>query len=135
MRLKGISPIVASVLLIAFSTIIAAIVGTWAKSYTEAELTSLELCKDIDLVSLSFDYNSSTKKGSITVQNVGGPVSGYKLYAFVNEKQKEFLKEIKQTIPESQKTTISFETTLNNVRGITVEVIDCPGVRLNVMVS
>jgi len=135
MRLVGISPIVASVLLIAFSIIIAAIVGTWAKSYTESKLASMELCENLEILPVNFNYNSSTNTGSITIQNVGGIVKGYRLYAFVDENQKEFLKEVKQTIPESQQITISFQTTLTNIRGITVQVIDCPSVKLNVMVE
>lgn len=134
MRLKGISPIIASVLLIAFSIIIAAIVGTWAKSYAETELTSLELCKDLELLPVSFSYNSSTKSGNITIQNIGGSVSGYRVYAFASGNQKEFIKEVRKTILESQKTAISFQTTLSNVKGITVEAIDCPGVKVNVMI-
>jgi flagellin-like protein len=133
MRLKGISPIVASVLLIAFSTVIAAVVGTWARDYTNIELTNLELCKEIKIFYSDFDYNSSTKEGIITIQNSGGPVSGYEIYALVSANQKELLKKIDQTIPESEGTTVSFKIVkLDNPKFLTIEVVDCPGVSLTV---
>lgn len=135
MRLKGISPIVASVLLIAFSTAIAAIVGTWATGYTESRLTSLELCQNINLLIPEFSYNSTTKKGSLTIQNVGGEVTGYKIYAFVDLNRKELLEEINQNIPRNEKTTINFEISLPNPRGLTVETNNCPGVRVNVLIT
>lgn len=135
MRLKGISPIVASVLLIAFSTAIAAVVGTWATSYTESRLTTMESCQNINLVAPSYDYNSTTKEGSLTIQNTGGKVSGYRVYAFESNEKKELVKEINKEIEKNGRTTINFKVTLQNPRGLTVETINCPSVRLSIPIS
>ena len=132
---KGISPIVASVLLIAFSTAIAAIVGTWATSYTESKLTTMESCQNINLIAPDFDYNSTTKEGSLVVQNTGGKVGGYRVYAFGDNNQRELIKEISGEIEKNDRTTINFEITLNNPKGLTVEAVNCPGVRLSIPIT
>lgn len=136
MRLKGISPIIASVLLIIFSTIIAALVGTWAKSYVSTELTNLRSCQNINLVSPNFNYNPATKEGNITIQNVGGEVDGYIIYAFADLDKREVLKRIKQKFSDSESVTISFKvSTLQNMKGIIVETINCPGVSLTIPIN
>ncbi len=132
---KGISPIVASVLLIAFSTAIAAVVGTWATSYTESRLTTIESCQNINLEAPSYDYNSTTKTGTLTIQNTGGKVSGYKVYAVKNRNQRELVEEISSEVEKNKRTTINFEITLQNPRSLTVEAINCPGVRLSIPIT
>ncbi|OYT43672.1 MAG: hypothetical protein B6U88_00220 [Candidatus Aenigmarchaeota archaeon ex4484_56] len=127
---KGISPIVASVLLIAFSTAIAAIVGTWAMSYTQHKLTTLSSCEQVDITYLSFNYNSTTKEGIVRLQNVGVPINGYKIYAFSDFNKKELVRELNMIIEKGDTRNMGFTTTIDNIKGITIEVIDCPGIKL-----
>ena len=134
-KLKGISPIVASVLLIAFSTAIAAIVGTWAMNYTQAKLSGIEMCKNLEVYYYNFSYNPETKEGSVTLQNIGAPVDGYRIYALIDVNQKALVKEIKTRIPKSEKKEISFGIELENIKGIMVEVINCPNTRLFIPVT
>ena len=131
---KGVSPVVASVLLIAFSIGLATIVGTWAMNYTQKELTSLEeeaYCKDVRISSLDFKYDPDLKEGIIRLQNLGEPIKGYRIYAF-SESSQELLKEVAEEIGKGDVRTFSFSTKLAGIKEIMVEVVDCPTVKVRV---
>ncbi len=132
---KGISPIIASVLLILFSTAIAVFVGTWAMNYTQTQLSGLELCSKVEIIYSNFDFDPVTKEGTMTLQNIGASIEGYRIYAFVDVNQKELVKEVETHIKKSEKKTEKFGTDLDNVRGIIIEVINCPGVRLMIPIN
>ncbi|RLJ00872.1 MAG: hypothetical protein DRP06_00850 [Candidatus Aenigmatarchaeota archaeon] len=126
--LKGISPIVASVLLIAFSTAIAAIVGTWAMGYTQSELVSLETCSKLDLTYYNYNYDA----GTVTMQNIGTSVKAYNLYIFLDTNQKAFIKKIEGPFEANTPTEITFdkdmiENNYEDVKGLVVEVVGCKG--------
>ncbi len=126
-KLKGISPIVASVLLIAFSTAIAAVVGTWAMGYTQGQLTDIELCEEINVEFLNVSYDSSSKEGSFRIQNTGPIIDRYNVYVFASSDLEEKVKEITTPLKKSEKKTIVFETKLERVKGVKIEISDCFG--------
>lgn len=65
-KLKGISPLIASVLLIAFTMAIAGIMATWATSFSSERLASAQKCVfAIELLDLKFSNgNVSVRIGS-----------------------------------------------------------------------
>lgn len=131
---KGVSPVVASVLLIAFSIGIATIVGTWAMNYTQKELSSLEeknYCKDVRISSLEFKYDPSSKEGMMRLQNTGEAIKGYRIYAF-NDADQELLREVEEDMGKGDIRTFSFSAKLSGIKEIMVEVIDCPTVKIRV---
>jgi flagellin-like protein len=133
---KGVSPVVASVLLIAFSIAIATLVGTWAMNYTQNKLTTLESdnkCLGVSIQQLEFKYDNSSQEGIIRLQNSGDPIKGYRIYAF-NGNNQELLKEFATGINKAEIKTFSFETNLSDVREIMVEVVDCPTVKLRLTI-
>ena len=134
--LKGVSPVVASVLLIAFSIALATIVGTWAMNYTQKELTSLEekdYCRNVRLSSLEFKYDSTSGEGMIRLQNSGETVKGYRIYAF-SEDDQQLLREAVEEMEKGDVRTVSFSTNLSEVKEMMVEVIDCPTVKIRINV-
>jgi flagellin-like protein len=133
---KGVSPVIASVLLIAFSIIIATIVGTWAMGYTQKELTKIDdqsYCKDVSMQQLEFKYDNTSKQGLIRFQNSGNDIQGYRLYAF-NETDQELLKEAAATIKKGDIKTLSFQTTIPGIKEVMIETMNCPMVKLRVNV-
>lgn len=124
---KGISPIVASVLLIAFSTAIAAVVGTWAMNYTGGELKDIKLCEDVNIAFLNVSYDPSSKEGSFQIQNTGPTIDRYDVYVFASGNLEEKVKEITNPLKKFEKKTISFETELENVKGVKIEIPRCFG--------
>jgi hypothetical protein len=129
---KGVSPVVASVLLIAFSIAIATIVGTWAMNYTQKELSSLDdksHCQGVALQQIDFKYEPSSRQGVIRVQNSGENIKGYRVYAF-SDKDQALLQEISEEMAKGSIRTIPFETNLSGVKEIMVEVSECPTAKL-----
>jgi flagellin-like protein len=124
---KGISPIVASVLLIAFSTAIAAVVGTWAMSYTQSELTNIELCEDVNVKIIEVTYDPSSKEGSFRIQNTGPTIDKYDVYVLASGNLEEKVKEITTPLKKLEKKTIIFESEMENVKGVKIEVPACFG--------
>ena len=122
---KGISPIVASVLLIAFSTAIAAVVGTWAMGYTRAELVNIEQCEDMNVEFLEINYDSEEKEGSFKIQNTGPTIDRYDIYVFASGNFEEKTSEITTPLKKFEKKTIVFETELEDVKGVRIEIPDC----------
>lgn len=74
---KGLSPLVATVLLIAVTMTIAGIIAYWASSFTKGSLPSknktsgLEACTGADFTIYYQTYNSTTKKLVLVLQNTG----------------------------------------------------------------
>lgn len=134
--LRGISPVVASVLLIAFSIAIATIVGTWAMSYTQDELESLQdesYCNDVKIEKLEFEYDSSKGEGMIRLQNSGEPITGYRIYTF-NAGSQELAKEVTEELAKGDISTHTFQTSLSGVTEVLIEVSECPTVKLRLSV-
>jgi flagellin-like protein len=130
--LKGVSPVVASVLLIAFSIAIATLVGTWAMNYTQKELNTLDdksHCQGVSLQQVDFKYEQSSRQGIIRVQNSGDSIKGYRVYAF-NDNDQQLLQEISEEVKKGNIRTIPFETNISGVNEIMVEVSECPQVKL-----
>ena len=74
---KGLSPLVATVLLIAVTMTTAGIIAYWASSFTRAGLpsknktSSLESCTGADFSIYYQTYNSTTKNLVLVLQNTG----------------------------------------------------------------
>ncbi|MBN2094614.1 MAG: hypothetical protein JW727_01065 [Candidatus Aenigmarchaeota archaeon] len=135
-RPKGVSPVVASVLLIAFSIAIATIVGTWAMNYTRGEISKLEgdaYCQSVSIQHLDFKYDNNSQEGLIRIQNSGADIRGYTVYGF-SDKGQELLKEVAEVIKKADIRTISFQTTLPGITEVMVEVVGCPEVKLRLTV-
>jgi flagellin-like protein len=133
---KGVSPVVASVLLIAFSIAIATLVGTWAMNYTQSKITTIQednKCLGVSIQQLEFKYDNASHEGIIRLQNSGDAIKGYRLYAF-NGNEQEMLKEFSTGIQKAEIKTFSFETKIAVVKEIMVEVVDCPTVKLRLTV-
>jgi len=133
---KGVSPVVASVLLIAFSIAIATLVGTWAMNYTQSKVTTVKEnneCLGVSVQQLEFRYDNASHEGIIRLQNSGDPIKGYRLYA-LNSEEQELLKEFSTGINQAEIKTFSFETKLFGVKEILVEVVGCPTVKLRLTI-
>ncbi len=72
---KGISPLIAAVLLVAFTMSIAGLMAAWATSFTQSRLASLDCATAIDITALSFSNENITIRvrntdTSFTLQNL-----------------------------------------------------------------
>ncbi len=93
MILKGISPLVATVLLIALTLTIAGIVAMWASSFTQARLTEAEqnttpICTGANL-KIS-DARIVNNVGYFKLENVGtATLKGFRAYLFYSDPGKD----------------------------------------------
>jgi flagellin-like protein len=134
MKLKGISPLIASVLLIAFTMAIAGIMATWATTFSTERLAtasgSAECIGILDISSLS--YNNGTV--SVKIKNIGELINLTGLRATLeysdSSKNKEYiLKDYNVTDPLQPASTTWF--TVNTgvyLKPLKIEVIslNCP---------
>ena len=67
MKLKGISPLIAAVLLIAFTMAIAGILAIWATTFSQQRLQSAATCPALGVQDLT--YNTATDEISIRLLN------------------------------------------------------------------
>jgi len=113
MKFKGISPLIASVLLIAFTMAIAGIMATWATTFSTERLASAEETAQcigvLDISSLA--YNNGTI--SVKIRNVGEirNLTGLRAtieYADTSKNKEYILKSYNVTDPLSSASTTWF---------------------------
>ncbi len=71
MTKKGISPLVAVIMLIAFTLIIAGILAGWATRFAETQSETLTVCLNSKVLLSRGTYNPSTETLNIFVVNMG----------------------------------------------------------------
>jgi flagellin-like protein len=71
MSLKGISPLVATIMLIAFTLIIAGIISAFVVNFTETQQTQIKSCVDARVLLQRAAYDSTNRTLSLTIYNYG----------------------------------------------------------------
>jgi flagellin-like protein len=78
--MKGISPLIASVLLIAITMTLAAILASFVSTYTQTQLTGMSTCVGGTIRFATADYPDLSGNNIIAVIEVGGvDLSGFKI--------------------------------------------------------
>lgn len=78
--LRGISPLIAAVLLIGITMAVAIILSAWATQFTSDVTESVSTCHGAKIRAGSAKYDTSTGKFKVSVENVGSvPVDGFRL--------------------------------------------------------
>lgn len=81
MKKKGISPVIATVLLIAMVVVIGVIIFLWFKGMTEEVITKFE--KNIELVCDDVVFDASYYDGMLSISNDGNvPIYGMKIKTY-----------------------------------------------------
>ncbi len=69
--LKGVSPLVAVITLIAFTLIIAGFLANWATQFTERQTRQIDYCLGADMIIRGATYDSGTDTLDLYVDNMG----------------------------------------------------------------
>jgi len=100
---KGVSPVIATVLLIAMVIVIGLIIFLWFRGLTKEAVTKFEenielVCEDVDFIS---DYSSTT--GILSLSNTGNvPIYSFKIKVFrVGEHETFSLENIDSSWPKT----------------------------------
>lgn len=79
---KGISPIVAVIMLIAFTMVIAGILASWASQFATRERANLQLCVDAQVLLEKGVYDPGTQVLKLYARNNGDvPLQGFTVIA------------------------------------------------------
>ena len=70
-KFKGISPLVAVIMLIAFTLIMAGILSIWIQGFASERTRAIESCADARALIQSANYDSTDEELTITIYNYG----------------------------------------------------------------
>jgi flagellin-like protein len=127
---KGISPLVATFLLIAFTLVVAGILAGWATQIATQQRVAAEYCQKAGLIIKHATYDTATSTLSLIVENIGSPLGAVDLnftvsYVFTNGSGAN----VGQTFlaPKYQIVPVSF-TVSSDIEEVSIRGIQCPGV-------
>jgi flagellin-like protein len=132
-NMKGISPLIASVLLIAITMTLAAILATFVSNYTRQQLSSLPSCVGGTLLFATADYpklDNSVFKAVIEAENVG--LEGFRVEVIDSTGVVVNRTDSNLKIPSGSSGTVSVDFTGSNVVvGNKARIIaaNCPSVK------
>jgi len=69
--MRGISPLVATIMLIAFTLIVAGILAAWATQFAQSQRRQFEICANARLMILRASYDEQNETLSVIVHNYG----------------------------------------------------------------
>lgn len=70
-QVKGISPLIAVILLIAFTLVVAGILAGWTTNFARERTTSISQCLDARVIIYSANYDSTNNEIKLVVYNNG----------------------------------------------------------------
>lgn len=68
---KGVSPLIATIMLISFTLLIGAIMIGWINQYTMGQRTSFQRCQDARVLLQRGTYNATEKNLTVVINNFG----------------------------------------------------------------
>lgn len=71
MKLKAISPLVAVIMLIAFTLIVGGILASWATQFAETQRTTVQRCLDARVILQNGIYEPDSKNLTLVIYNYG----------------------------------------------------------------
>ena len=126
MTRKGISPLVAVIMLIAFTLIVAGILAGWATRFAETQRETITLCANARILMSRGTYDPGTETLKIVLYNYGSAdlkLTGILTYPDLDIRTMKDAFEI--TAGDTQVFTI--ENVTSELREIEVRVDECPG--------
>lgn len=127
-RLKGISPLIAVIMLIAFTMIVAGILASWSTNFAQRQRMKIEFCTEANAYIETASYDSATHKVTLNVFNNGKvPLTFITLLTYKNGT----IVRVPGTwnISEGQIGTLTIPNVAENLKEITIQSQECPGVQ------
>jgi flagellin-like protein len=127
--LKGISPLVAVIMLIAFTMVVAGILASWASQFATTQREQIQLCSEAFIFLQSGIYTSSTSTLSLTVWNNGkANLTGFTVIVkHTNDTTTNFIKDI--YIEPGKVETLSMSPLSTDIKSVDVVSDECRGAR------
>jgi len=123
---KGVSPLIAVIMLIAVTMIVAGIVVTFAEQFASRQRTNIELCSEAKAVIQGGSYNAGTL--NLIVQNYGKVDLTFSVFfTYQNDSVAKAPSDI--TLTAQNINTFSFTGIYDNLQEVTIQSAECPGVQ------
>lgn len=128
---KGISPLVAVIMLIAFTLIVAGILAGWATQFAQTQRRAIEYCVDAGIAVERATYNASNETLFLFVYNNGRvPLEVNILLSYTNiTLHPEGIEQYPGTFNTTAGTFHSFnlQNITSDLEEVTIRSIQCPG--------
>lgn len=125
---KGISPLVAVVMLIAFTLLVAGILGAMVTQFTQQQRASIQYCTGAKALILSGVYQTANSDLTLNIHNFGDvDLSFTVLLTAINGTVSKVAGDV--LVPEQDIVQFTFGTDLAQVQEVTIQSQECPGVQ------
>jgi len=126
---KGISPLIAVIMLIAFTMIVAGILAGWATTFVTQQREELQFCAKAQLLIQNANYNDTTKNLTIALFNTGDvPLRGFVArLTYVNNTVASERGGLEGLTIESQDIKTATIPTNDNLEKVVIQSLQCRG--------
>jgi len=124
---KGISPLIAVIMLIAFTMIVAGILAGWATQFVTTQRSELQFCSKAQVLIQRAYFDDTTNDLNLAVYNTGSvPLSGFSVLKTYQNQTIESEKYENMTIDYQDIGTITVKTD-DTLSEIVVQSLQCRG--------
>lgn len=132
MGLKGISPLVAVIMLIAFTLVVAGILAGWAVQFSQDQTRNIQSCTDARVIIYSASFDQTSNSISLVVYNNGKiPLNFNTLVSYTNGSVEIVSDTLDITVEAGSVETFTIADSTGNSFGtlseITVQADQCNG--------
>jgi flagellin-like protein len=126
---KGISPLIAVIMLIAFTMIVAGILAGWATTFVTQQREELQFCAKAQLLIQNANYNDTTKNLTIALFNTGDvPLRGFVArLTYANNTVASYRPGLEELVIESQDIKTATVPTNDNLEKVVIQSLQCRG--------
>jgi flagellin-like protein len=129
MRRKGISPLIAVIMLIAFTMIVAGILAGWATTFVTQQREELQFCARAQLLIQNANFDNSSKNLTIALFNTGDvPLKGFVArLTYDNNTVTSERRGLDNLQIESQDIKTVVVPTADNLEKVVIQALQCRG--------
>ncbi len=125
--MKGVSPIIAVIVLIMFTLVIAGILASWATQFAQSQRRQFETCIDAKVLIRGATYNSTTKQLTLVIYNWGKTdLTLATLIDYQNGTASKYPDKVTVTEGDIRNVVMGLPS---NIDSVTVQAEECPGVQ------
>ena len=124
---KGISPLIAVIMLIAFTMIVAGILAGWATQFVTTQRSELQFCSKAQILIQRAYFDDTTNDLNLAVYNTGSvPLSGFSVIMTYQNQSVRAEKQENMTIDYQEIGTITIKTD-DTLSEIVIQSLQCRG--------
>jgi flagellin-like protein len=126
-EVKGVSPLIAVIMLIAFTLVVSGIVFSWISQFTYGQREQFQVCSKARIVTQNAYYNPVTGNVNVVVYNTGDvPLKGFSVIVTHTDSSKpESMRDFLEKEIEAQEVGLFPIPYMPNIGSIVVQALEC----------